>query len=91
MAGQYVVPGLDELIELVTGNAAPTDEALAALAEATGIPREQLESNLADPEAGQPATDPLRCLTVKQVAALLQVSEETVEKRWNSGWQGGAA
>ena len=71
---------LDDLIALITGDAVPNDEALAALAEATGVPREQLQSHGVDPEAAELATDPLRCLTVKQVSALMQVSEDTV--RW---------
>ena len=71
---------LDELIALITGDALPTDANLTTLAEATGLPREQMESNVGDLEAGQPATDPLHCLTVKEVAALMHVSEDTV--RW---------
>ena len=76
---------LDELIALITGDAVPSDEAVAALTEATGVPREQLESNGADREVGERGTDPLRCFTVKEVAALLQVSEDTVRAEIESG------
>lgn len=79
---------IDELIALITGAVAPTDTVLAALAEATGVPLERLQTSAADVEVGERKLDPLHCLTVKQVAALLQVSEDTVRAEIDAGTLG---
>ena len=73
------------LIGVIAGGAVPTDDAVAALAEATGIPREQLQSNGVNPEDVEFLTDPLRCLTVKEVAARMKVSEDTVRWEMDAG------
>ena len=75
---------LEELIELITGNV-PAELLLDCLAESTGIPRELLQPSSPEPAVGAPGPDPLRCLTVKEAAALLQVSEDTVRSEIDSG------
>jgi len=76
---------LDEIIDLITGAVVPTDTALEALAEATGLPPDQLQANAADLAVSEREPDPLHCLTVKQVAELLQVSPDTVRAEMDSG------
>ena len=75
---------LDELIALITGEVAPEEEVLSRLVEATGLLPEQLQSAEAEP-VSERIIDPLRCLTVKEVAALMQASEDTVRAEIDSG------
>ena len=75
---------LDHLIGLITGEVAPDEEVLGRLVKATGLLPEQLESEGAAPGVGD-AADPLRCLTVKEVAARMRVSEDTVRWEMDAG------
>lgn len=76
--------GLDQLISLIVGEVVPDEEVLCRLVEATGLLPEQLQSAEADSGAEE-AIDPLSCLTVKDVAALLQVSTDTVRSEIDAG------
>ena len=76
---------VEMLVALITGGGVATPEELSALELAMDLPRGTLEpgSIPADPTAGP--DDPLHCLTVKEVAALLQVSEDTVRAEIERG------
>ena len=76
---------VEVLVRLITGGGVATREELSALEHAMDLPQGSLEAGtiLADPTAV--SDDPLRCLTVKEVAALLQVSEDTVRAEIESG------
>ena len=76
---------LDELIELITGVVVPDEAVLGRLAETTGLLPEQLQQQAADQAVGKREVDPLRCFTVKEVARLLQVSEDTIRAEMDSG------
>lgn len=75
----------DKLIDLIVGAAAPGEDTLNRLAEATGLPLDQLRQAAADQAAGTREDDPLRCFRVRDVAQILQVSEDTVRAEMDSG------
>ena len=75
---------LDRLIALITGAVTPDEEVLSRLVKATGLVPEELQTCEAGPVAER-AIDSLRCLTVKEVAELLRVSEDTVRAEMDSG------
>ena len=80
--------GVDRLIDLISGAAAITLLEAPILAKATGFTEEQIldagtSVDLAETQSSAP--DPLQCLKVKDVAALLQVSEDTVREAIGTG------
>ena len=79
--------GVDRIVDLISGAAAPTSFDISALAAATGIAEEQLqEAATSTGSTERPsALDPLQCLTVKDVANLLQVSKDTVRSAIDDG------
>ena len=70
----------DRLMDLITGAGTPTALEISALATVTSLTEEQLQEAARMPGASErtPVLDPLQCLTVKDVASLLQVSTDTV-------------
>ena len=70
----------DRLMDLITGAGTPTASEISGLATATGLTEEQLQAAGSLPNASERTglLDPLQCLTVKDVASLLQVSTDTV-------------
>ena len=74
---------VERLMLLITGQAAPTGEELEALAAAMGIEAHELAQSDEAPAVAD--VHPLRCYTVREVAALLQVSEDTVRKEMSTG------
>ena len=73
----------ERLISLITGHSAPTNEELAVLASAVEVEADELAHSDASPALGD--THPLRCYTVREVAALLGVSTDTVRKEMDRG------
>ena len=70
----------ERLIDIITNAAAATSFEVSALALATALTDQQLSDAAAGTNPPDPpsAPDPLQCLTVKDVASLLQVSTDTV-------------
>ena len=78
---------VDRIVDLISGATAITLLEAPVLAKATGFTEEQLqEAATSTGSAERPsAPDPLQCLTVKDVAGLLQVSEDTVRSAIDVG------
>ena len=79
---------VDRLVDLLTGSAMATMFEITALAAATGFTEEQLQQacvGQAEPVDQSKSPDPLQCLRVKDVAQLLQVSQETVRSAIEAG------
>ena len=75
----------DDLIDLIVGAAAPGEDTLARLAEATELPLDQLQQAAADQAVSECGPDPLRCYKVNEVAARMGVSPDTVRSEMDSG------
>ena len=75
---------VEELIAFLAGSGAGDTEMLAALELALGLPEGDLQRD--DDVAGsQSIDDPLRCYTVDDVAARMQVHPDTVRKEIRAG------
>ena len=75
---------VEELIAFLAGSGAGDTEMLAALELALGLPEGDLQRD--DDVAGsQSIDDPLRCYTVDDVAARMQVHPDTVRKEIRVG------
>ncbi len=73
----------DLLIALITGQSMAADHDRETLAAAMGMGVGELVQSSDSPAVAD--THPLRCYTVREVAALLQVSEDTVRKEMATG------
>ena len=73
----------DLLIALITGRSMAADHDRETLAAAMGMSVGELMQSSDSPAVAD--THPLRCYTVREVAALLQVSEDTVRKEMATG------
>ena len=75
----------DELFALIVGAAAPGEDTLNRLAEATGLPLDQLQTSAADSAVGEVGPDPWRCYKVNEVADRMGVGPDTVRSEMDSG------
>lgn len=78
----------ERLVDLLAGTAVATMFEISALAVATGFTEEQLhEAGISQdgPVDRSASPDPLQCLKVKDVANLLQVSQDTVRAAIEAG------
>ncbi len=73
----------ERLIAIIAGRAMPSDDDRDALAAAMGVEVDALAES-ENPPLGADA-HPLRCYTVREVAGLLGVSEDTVRKELATG------
>ena len=79
---------VERLVDLLAGAAAATSFEITALAAATGFTETQLQEAYVgqDGPDDQPSRpDPLQCLTIKDVAHLLQVGQDTVRSAIDAG------
>ena len=67
----------DRLAMLVCGHAVPTDHELAMLADATGVPVDDIQQD-AETKTGVAAVNPATCYSASQVAELLSTSADTI-------------
>ena len=73
------------LVDLIVGDGAPETHELGALAAAVGVAEDDLRRAGTQHGAAAAPLEPLRCYTVGEVAAILQVSEDTVRKEIRTG------
>ena len=76
---------VEELVAFLAGSGAGDTEMLAALELALGLPEGELQRNDDDVAGSQSIDDPLRCYTVDDVAARMQVHPDTVRKEIRVG------
>ena len=72
---------VDDIIAIITGAIAPTDEQLSGVALATGLD----QGHLQEAAAAWSPPHQLRAFTVAQAAQLLQVSDDTVRREMSRG------
>ena len=77
---------VEALVAFLAGSGAGDTEMLASLESALGLPEGELQRNDDDVAGLQPTDgDPLRCYTVDDVAARMQVHPDTVRKEIRVG------
>ena len=79
---------VERLVDLLAGSAMATMFEITALSAATGFTEEQLQKACVgqdEPVDRSDSPDPLQCLKVKDVAQLLQVSQDTVRSAIEAG------
>ena len=78
--------GADRLVALIAGEVIPSEEDVAVLAAATGIPGHELRADLSDsPGASWREVDPLHCYKPAEAAAILGIGIDTVRYELKAG------
>ena len=75
----------DALVHVITGGMPVDAQDLLALEHAMGVPEGKLQQAADVGPSPEERPDPLVCFTVKQVALMLQVSEDTVRAEVDDG------
>lgn len=76
----------DRLRDLACGKVVPTDDEVAALATAIGLPESELRSAIgSSPAATVDDHDPLKCFTIREAAVILRVGRDRVDALVETG------